>query len=145
MRKIKGNIHINANNCRINLDEVTSGDVVIKNAHKYVNIDKISAENLDILMSEGNLDIAFDQIKEKLNIKNRHSKVTLIYPSSVRPVYNIEARYGSITNRTAEELTVLKERGRELVTSNRLEGKPEITINTTYGDILLETRDQKDI
>jgi len=145
MRKIKGNIHINANNCRINLDEVTSGDVVIKNAHKYVNIGKISAENLDILMSEGDLDIAFDQIKEKLNIKNRHSKVTLIYPSSVRPVYNIEARYGSITNRTTEELAVLKERDRELVTSSRLEGKPKITINTTYGDVLLETGTQKDI
>jgi DUF4097 and DUF4098 domain-containing protein YvlB len=145
MRKIKGNIHINANNCRINLDEVTSGDVVIKNAHKYVNIDKISAENLDILMSEGDLDIAFDQIKEKLNIKNRNSKVTLIYPSSVRPVYNIEARYGSITDRTEEKLAILKERGRELVTSSHLEGKPKITINTTYGDVLLETRTQKDI
>ena len=145
MSKIKGNIRINANNCRINLDEITSGDVVIKNAHKYVNIDKISAENLDILMSEGDLDIAFDQIKEKLNIKNRHSKVTLIYPSSLRPVYNIEARYGSITNRTAEELEVLKERGRESVNSSLREGKPKITINTTYGDVLLETRTQKDI
>jgi DUF4097 and DUF4098 domain-containing protein YvlB len=145
MRKIKGNIHINANNCRINLDEITSGNVVIKNAHKYVNIDKISAENLDILMSEGDLDIAFDQIKEKLNIKNRHSKVTLIYPSSVRPVFNIQARYGSVTNRTSEELSVLKERGQELVTSSHLEGKPEITINTTYGDVWLETRTQKEI
>jgi DUF4097 and DUF4098 domain-containing protein YvlB len=145
MKNIRGNIHINANNCRINLDEIKSGDVVIKNSDKYVNINKISAENLDVLMSEGDLNIDFDQIKEKLNIKNRHSKVTLIYPSSVRPVFNIEAHYGSVTNRTSEELAVLKERGRELVTSNRFEGKPTITINNTYGDILLETRDQKDI
>lgn len=145
MRNIKGNIHIKANNCKINLDQITSEDVVIKNAYNYVNIDKISAENLDVLMSNGDLDIAFDQIKEKLNIKNRHSKVTLIYPSSVRPVYNIEARYGSVTNRTAEELPVLKERGRELVTSSHQEGKPKITINTTYGDILLETTTQKNI
>lgn len=140
MRNIKGDIHINANNCKINLDQITSGDVVIKNAYNYVYIDKISADNLDVLMSNGDLNIAFDQIKEKLNIKNRHSKVTLIYPSSLRPVFNIEARYGSVTNRTSEELSVLKERGRELVTSNQLEGKPKITINTTYGDILLETR-----
>jgi len=145
MKNIKGNIHIHANNCKINLDEIMSGNVVIKNSDKYVNIDKISAENLDILMSEGDLDIAFDQIKEKLNIKNRNSKVTLIYPSSVRPVFNIEARYGSVTNRTSQELAVLKESGRELVTSSRLEGKPKITINTTYGDILLETSTKKDI
>lgn len=145
MTNIKGNIHINAKNCRINLDEITSGNVVIKNADKYVNINKITADNLDVLMSEGDLDIAFEQIKEKLNIKNRNSKVTLIYPSSVKPVFNIQARYGTITNRTSEELSVLKERDRELVTSNRLEGKPEITINTTYGDILLESRDQKEI
>lgn len=145
MKNIEGNIHIKANNCRINLDEIKSGDVVIKNSDKYVNINKISAENLDILMSEGDLNIAFDQIKEKLNIKNRNSKVTLIYPSIVRPLFNIEARYGSVTNRTSEELSVLKESGRELVTSNHLEGKPKITINTTYGDILLETTSQKDI
>ncbi len=145
MRNIKGDIHINANNCKINLDQITSGDVVIKNAYNYVYIDKISAENLDVLMSNGDLDITFDQIKEKLNIKNRHSKVTLIYPSTVQPVFNIEARYGSVTNRTSEELSVLKERDRELVTSSHLEGKPKVTINTTYGDILLETRTQKEI
>lgn len=145
MRNINGNIHINANNCRISLDQITSGDVVIKNAHNYVNIDKISAENLYVLMSNGDLDIAFDKIKEKMNIKNRHSKITLIFPSSVRPVFNIKALYGSVTNRTSEELSVLKERGRELVTSSHLEGKPEITIDTTYGDILLETRTKKDI
>jgi hypothetical protein len=145
MSNIKGNIHISAKNCRINLDEITSGNVVIKNSDKYVNINKISAENLDVLMSEGDLDIAFDQIKERLNIKNRNSKITLIYPSSVKPVFNIQARYGSVTNRTSEELSVLKERERELVTSNRMEGKPEITINNTYGDILLETTSQKDI
>jgi len=145
MKNIGGNILINANNCKINLEQITASDVVIKNAYNYVNIDKISVENLDILMNNGDLDIVFDQIKEKLDIKNRHSKVTLIYPSSQRPVFNIEARYGSVTNRTTEDLAVLKERGRELVTSSRLDGKPMITINTTYGDILLETRDQKDI
>jgi DUF4097 and DUF4098 domain-containing protein YvlB len=144
MRNIKGDLHINANNCKISLDQITSGDVVIKNAHNYVNIDRISAENLDVLMINGDLDIAFDQIKEKMNIKNRHSKVKLIYPSSVRPVFNIQARYGNVTNRTSEQLSVLKERGRELVASNHREGKPEITINTTYGDILLETRTHKD-
>ena len=144
MTKIKGNIHINANNCRINMDEITSGEVVIKNAHNYVNIDKISADNLDVLMSNGDLDVGFDQSKEKMNIKNRHSRITLIYPSSISPVFNIQALYGSVTNRTPGELSVLKERGRELVTSHRLQGKPEITINTTYGDVLLETRKQRD-
>jgi DUF4097 and DUF4098 domain-containing protein YvlB len=145
MKNIKGNIHINANNCKINLDEITSGDVVIKNAYNSVDIDKIFAENLDVLVSNGDLAIDFEQIKEKLDIKNRHSKVTLIYPSSLRPVFNIEARYGSVTNRTSEELAVLKESGRQLATSSHLDGKPKITIDTTYGDILLETRNQKDI
>jgi hypothetical protein len=145
MENIEGNIHINAKNCKINLDQINSGDVVIKNAYNTVNIDKISAENLDVLMSNGDLDIALDRIKEKLDIKNRHSKVTLIYPSSERPVFNIEAHYGSVTNRTAQELSVLKESGRELATSIHLDGKPKITIDTTYGDILLETRTQKDI
>jgi len=145
MGNIQGNIHINAKNCKINLDQITSGDVVIKNAYNTVTIDKITAESLEVLMNNGDLDIAFDQIKEKLDIKNSHSKVTLIYPSSAQPVFNIEARYGSVTNRTSQELAVLKERERELVTSSRLEGKPKITIDTAYGDIVLETRDQKDI
>jgi hypothetical protein len=139
LRKITGNIHINANNCKINLDRITSSDVVIKNAHNYVNIDKISADNVDILMKSGDLDIDFDQIKEKINIKNRHSKVTLIYPSSINPVFDIQAKYGSITNRTSGDLAILKERGQESAASNYREGKPIITINTTYGDILLET------
>ncbi|UCH95608.1 MAG: DUF4097 family beta strand repeat protein [Candidatus Aminicenantes bacterium] len=145
MKNINGNILINANNCGINLDQIVSEDVVIKNAYNYVSIDNISSKKLDVLLSNGDLDVAFSQIKEKINIKNRHSKVTLMYPSSLQPLFNIQVLYGSLTNRTSGDLTILKERERVLVNSNYLEGIPEITIDTTYGDILLENREIKKI
>jgi DUF4097 and DUF4098 domain-containing protein YvlB len=140
MSEINGDVFIDGRNCRIDMDKVTAGEVVVKNAYNYAALDKISARNLDLLLRNGDLDLAFDRITGKINIKNRHSKVTLIVPAGVQPLYNIQARYGSVINRTSDRLTLIKERGRVLANSNALEGSPEIAISTTYGDILLDDR-----
>ena len=143
MSEISGDIFIDASNCRIDLEQIASGEVAVKNAYNAVAMDKISARNLDVLLSNGDLDLAFDQITGRINIKNKHSKVTLIVPAAVQPLFNIQASYGSVLNRTSNQLTVLKERGRVLANSDDLEGSPGIAISTTYGDILLENRDRQ--
>ena len=143
MENISGNIRVNANNCRIDLEKITSEDVVIKNSYKYVSIDEISAANLDVSMDNGDLDIAVDQIREKINIKNRHSKITLMYPPEVQPSFNIQVLYGSIANRTPGELTVYKESTRQVANSAQQDNKPVIIIDNTYGDVSLENRERK--
>jgi DUF4097 and DUF4098 domain-containing protein YvlB len=143
MSEISGDIFIEANNCRIDLEQIRSGEVVIKNAYNDVAVDRISARSLDLLLNNGDLDLAFAQITGKINIKNQHSKVTLIVPAEAQPLFHIQALYGSIVNRASTPLTVIKARERVLANSNDPEGSPEIAISTTYGDILLENRDRK--
>ena len=143
MKDITGNVIINANNCRVDMEHISGDEVTIKNAYNSVAIDQISAKNLDILVDNGDLDIAFEDIKEKITIKNTHSKITLIFPDSLQPLFNLQVLYGNITNRTAEEFSILSERQRVWMNSARTEGKPEIIISTTYGDILLENSNKK--
>jgi len=143
MKDIEGDIILDTNNCRMDLEGISAEHVVIKNAYNSVNISRISANNLDILMNTGDLIIAFDEIKEKINIKNVHSKITLIYPDSIEPFFNLQVLYGKIINRSSQEFTFIKERQRMRMLSELAEGRPEIIINTTYGDVLLENGEKR--
>jgi len=107
-----------------------------KNAYAYIGIEGITAKTLDILTSHGSLDIAFDQVEERINIKNKHSRISLEYPPSVKPLFNINSKYGTIIDKTSVKYTILKEKNR--MSLNNPEGKPEIIINNPYGTTVLK-------
>jgi len=108
----------------------------LKNAYAYIGIEGITAKTLDILTSHGSLDIAFDQVEERINIKNKHSRISLEYPPSVKPLFNINSKYGTIIDKTSVKYTILKEKNR--MSLNNPEGKPEIIINNPYGTTVLK-------
>lgn len=139
MRNIKGNVQVKARHCKVVLKQAVSDDVVIKNSYGSVWCDEISAKNVDIMLNNGKLDIAFDRIEERINIRNRYSRIRLEYPGSLQPLFSIHVRQGSIVNRTPVEMAILKEGSGADVNASTMEGKPEIIINTTYGDVFLKT------
>jgi hypothetical protein len=139
MRNIKGNVQVKARHCKVVVKQAVSDDVVVKNSYGSVWCDEISAKNVDIMLNNGKLDIAFDRIEERINIRNRYSRIRLEYPGSLQPLFSIHVRHGDIVNRTPVEMAILKERSGADVNASTMEGKPEIIINTTYGDVFLET------
>jgi DUF4097 and DUF4098 domain-containing protein YvlB len=135
MEDIKGNIDITARQCNIVMDRVVSDNLVVKNSYNDIDIDGFSGRYLDILLEYGELNLAFDSVEEKINIKTRHADVDLTYPPSVTPSFNITADNGKITNRTTSEFTVLEDHQKRLL--NTAQGKPETIIDTLYGDVRL--------
>ena len=136
MKDITGNINIKAKQCKIALDNVISDYLTIKNSYNDIDIEDISGKNLNLLLKNGDLTIAFDNIEEGINIKTEHADVELEYPNPVKPAFNITSKNGRIINRTAAELTVLEENQKRMV--NIPEGKPQIIIDTLYGDVILK-------
>jgi len=136
MKDITGNINIKAKQCRIDLNKIVSPLLTIKNSYNDIDIEDISGKKLNILLKNGDLTVAFDNIEGEINIKSEHADVELKYPNSVKPAFNIISNNGRIINRTAVELTVLEENQKRFV--NISEGKPQIIIDTLYGDVILK-------
>ena len=136
MTDITGNIDIKAKQCRIALDEIISPLLAIKNSYNDIDIENISGKNLKILLKNGDLTIGFDNIEDGMNIKTEYADVELTYPNSVKPAFNIISNNGKIINRTSAEITILEENQKRIV--NILEGKPQIIVDTLYGDVVLK-------
>lgn len=139
MRNVKGNVQVKARHCKVVVKQAVSDKVVVKNSYGSVWCDEISAKNVTIMLNNGKLDIAFDRIEERINIRNRYSRIRLEYPQALQPLFSIHVRHGSIVNQTPLEMAILKERSGADVNASTMEGKPEISIDTTYGDVFLKT------
>ncbi len=133
---IEGVVSISASDCRIHLKNVVSDSMIVKNAYKETRLKDISAGNLDIWMSHGNLIVDFRQIDNAVNINSKYADLVLRFPRSLTPLFNVSTTYGEIKNRTSAELDIHRSKVRQTVTS--MEGEPDIIINNVYGDIILE-------
>ena len=135
LRDIKGRININGRHCPISLRNIDSGFLLIKNSHLEVDIENLWAEKVDVSLENGDLKIRFFDIKNQMNISNKHSNITMIYSDAMNPSFNINLTYGKLINETPLELNVFSGKVKKIYTGGR--GAPEITITNRYGDILL--------
>lgn len=135
MKDISGDINITARNCRIDLDNILSDNLTIKTSQRNVDISDLSAKQLDIAVNNGDLDLKFIRVEEKIIIKNKYSDILLDYPDSVNPLFNINLAYGKIINRTPVEYNIMTDEHRLSVSGT--DGTPEIIIDSSYGDIIL--------
>ncbi len=133
---VRGNVNIEARDCRLGLADVVSDNMVIKDSYSYVDMENVSGKTLDVLLNNGELRVDFDRFDEKINIKTKGADVALNYPESLKPAFNITSKNGKINNRTDAQLTIDKEHGKH--TLNTMDGTPQIVIDTEYGDVLLK-------
>jgi putative adhesin len=136
MEEISGDVTVKGKHCRIRMENVAAGDIIIKNSFNSVGLENISANTLDVLLSHGSLNIALNDIKERINIKNRHSRISLSYPKSLQPAFNMDLSHGKIKNTTDTEYTYVSERQRMRL--NSVSEGPQFIINNYYGDVYLD-------
>jgi hypothetical protein len=138
MKNIKGNVRVKARHCKIILEGAVSDMVDIANSYDPIRLEGLSARSVGIMLDNGRLDIAFDRIEESVNIKNTYSRISLEYPPSIQPLFSIHVRHGRIVNQTSIQMAILEERGRVSVKAGTMEGKPQMIIDNSYGDVLLK-------
>lgn len=136
IRDIQGDIDIKARQCRIDVNKAVGDFLIIKNSFNDVTINDFSGKTLDTSLEHGELDVTFETITERMTIKTSYADVTLKYPDSVRPAFNIYSENGKIFNYTPAKLNILENREKQSV--NSLEGKPQIIIDTKYADVFLK-------
>lgn len=136
LENINGDVVIETRACSLNLDNIVAGSMVIKNSYKNTRMQRIDTKNLDIVLTNGDLDVSLDRIEERLTIKNRHSRIELSIPENLEPLFTLELRYGDLFNQTGWEFNVAK--ARERLSAQSQGEKPMIIINNEYGDMTLK-------
>lgn len=136
LEEIRGDIRIDAKNCPISLSQIQSEYLMVKNRFRNLSVRNLECDDLDILITHGNLLLNFSRISGMINIKNTHSNITLDYPGTVDPAYNIHSYQGRIFNHTGLDLEIIKKEHQHTI--QKYSGTPEIIINNTYGDITLQ-------
>lgn len=136
MTDIQGDIKIKARQCRIDVTKAVGDFLIVQNSYSDVTIDGFSGKTLDAQLEHGELNVTFENIQEKININTSYADVTLKYPETVGPAFNINSANGKILNSTTTRLTVQEDRAKRWVKT--LEGKPQITIDTKYADVFFK-------
>lgn len=136
MTDIQGDIKIKTRQCRIDVSKAVGDFLTVKNSYNDVVIDGFSGKTLDANLEHGELDVTFENIREKINITTSYADVTLKYPELVGPAFTINSVNGKILDGTTARLTVREDREKRWVKT--LEGKPQITIDTKYADVFLK-------
>jgi hypothetical protein len=140
IKDIKGNIDVNARDCKTTIKNAVSDSISVENSYDTVRLQGVSAKNMDFKVKHGKLDIAFEQAAERINIKNRYCRIRMKYPAAIQPLFNIDIKQGRLINRTPLVMTILKDedRNRLSANSNDTGTKPHITIDNAYGDVYLD-------
>jgi len=139
LENISGNIHVSSRLSKIDLLHVSGRDVVIENSFADVNISDYSGENLDILLNNGNLDLQVKNAVNRINIESKNAQLILGFGLLANPTFNIKAKHGRIFDQLSLELDEYEANAESF--ANRNGEKPEIVINSTYGDIHLNKID----
>jgi hypothetical protein len=134
---IEGNVFVKARDCRLKMDRVTADTVVVNNSYDRVQMNGLNAKTVDVVLKNGRLDMEFLKVEERINIKNKHSRITLKYPESLKPYFTIEVRHGDIYNNTPIEMKILEEKTWKKINTANHEEKPQIIVNNSYGNVHL--------
>ncbi|HLP49207.1 MAG TPA: DUF4097 family beta strand repeat-containing protein [Candidatus Kapabacteria bacterium] len=137
---IQGDIDIKARQCRIDVNKAMGDFLIVKDSYNDVVIDGFSGKVMDAQLEHGELNVSFENITERLSIKTSYADVTLKYPGSVRPAFNINSSNGKILNNTTAQLNILEDKEKHSLIT--LEGKPQIIIDTQYADVSLKNTTQ---
>ncbi len=139
---IRGDLSVDARHCKIELDQITAGRLVVSNSYKNVNLSKISAESVNLLMSHGNAVLDFSRVSESVSIKSKYANIVLAIPAAIEPLFHIKTTYGDIKNDTGLDMDIF--RGKIKTTVNFEGEKPSIVIDNTYGDVRLKNTSYSD-
>ena len=135
-KDIGGDISIDARHCRIDMEQIEAGRLVVANSYKNVNFSGIAANSVDLLLSHGNAALDFTRISDSVSIKSKYTNIVLGLPTGTNPLFHIKTTYGDIKNDTGLDMDIFSGKIKTTVTS---EGeKPSVVIDNTYGDVHLK-------
>jgi len=130
-----GAIQLTGKYCRMKLSDIAADSLVIENAYHPVSVERFSGKSIDIVLRNGDLNLKVLRVDERITVDAQHADVTLEYPAGTNPSLSLTTRHGDILNQTRRSFGTTSERSETEVSVPG--GKPDITLKTVYGDIVL--------
>jgi DUF4097 and DUF4098 domain-containing protein YvlB len=133
LENINGDISLSSRSSKMEIRRVNAKNMVVKNSFADITITDYSGETLNILLKNGNLDFQGKNLSGRLNIESRQAEINLDLGVLTDPLINIKTKHGLIYNNSPIALDIFGEKDESF--ANRSGQKPEIIINSHYGDI----------
>ena len=137
LKSIQGDITLISFASSIELQDIKAKILKIENSFEDINLKEISAGKIFIKSSNNKVHLSLLELSNQLMIEGKDSNITLAYPDSLKPSYNIDIKYGKIIFNRDEEVKI---KASSVFSSLKTidPPKPHILINNSYGDIYLE-------
>lgn len=133
LERIGGDIRVSSRSGRIDLRHAAAAGVVLENAYADIAVSDLASDRLDVLLSNGNLDLGAARVAERVNIKAKYSELNLSFVKLADPTVSIKAVHGRISVSPGLELETFEENDEAV--ANRSGQKPEILVHNTYGSV----------
>jgi hypothetical protein len=130
---IGGEIRVSSRSGRIDLRRVAAAAVVLENRYADIAVRDLACDRLDVLLKNGNLDLAAARVAERVNVKAKYSELNLSFVALADPTVSIKAVHGRISVAPGLELETFEESDEAV--ANRSGQKPEILVHNTYGSV----------
>jgi hypothetical protein len=136
IENIKGDVQLESRSGKIEINHVNARNIVLENSFADIAIADCVAETLNIVLKNGNLNFQGIKIADRLNVESRQGNIDLVLGNLTDPTFNIKTIRGRIYNHSTIGLDIFQEKDESF--ANRSGQKPEIIINSNYGDINLK-------
>ncbi|HOW43594.1 MAG TPA: DUF4097 family beta strand repeat-containing protein [Candidatus Aminicenantes bacterium] len=133
LEKIGGDIRVSSRSGRIDLLRVAAARIVLENHYADIVVSDLTGVGLDVLLNNGNLDLAAARVSERVNVKAKYSELNLSFVELADPTVSIKAVHGRISVAPGLELETFEESDEAV--ANRSGQKPEILVHNTYGNV----------
>jgi len=135
LHDIKGNVNVQASDSPVFMSNIEASTLSIKNSYKIVKGTGISAATLDAMVSNGELDLQLVRLTDTLSIKARQSGLNLGLPAGIKPLLQVQLRYGRFTNQSYIKVDL--ESGRTIQRASAFGNKPVVVVEGRYSDMVL--------
>ena len=116
--------------------QVAAKNMVIENSFADTAIEGYSGESLNVLVKNGNFALTASAIAERLNVESSYARIELAPGAWADPAFNLKTTHGRIYNHSTFSMELFQEKDESF--ANRSGQKPEVVINSAYGDIYLK-------
>jgi len=133
----KGNLKIKAKFSKIKLNNVVAKEFYLTNKYEDVNIKNFYSDTAYISLFNGNLKLDLLDLKDRLDIKNKYSDISLNIIKNLNPIVIADLKYGNFINNSNFKFNISKKR--PYLKILKQEGKQTINIKIDYGNLELSS------
>ncbi len=138
IKNYKGNLKIKTKFSKIRLNNIIAREFYLINRYEDVDMKNFYTDRAYISLSNANLKLDLLDLKDRLDIKNKYSDISLNIIKNLNPIFIADLKYGNFINNSSLEFNITKKQ--PYLKILKQEGKQTINIKIDYGNLELSSK-----